>query len=259
MDMNSYFRRIKWNGPVAPDFATLMALHQRHAMSIPFENLDIQLGRPISLDLESLERKMIQNDRGGYCFEQNTLFQAVLQEIGFNVIACEARVRMGRPVVTPRSHMLLIVQLHEERYLADVGFGGDGLLQPVPLNSQEKTQFHWKYRVVKEREALILQTFRNENWFDLYAFLPQKREPVDFEVANWYTSTHPQSRFVQTLTAQLPTPYARYILRNKTFSVEKGGEMESRELQNREELLALLSEKFGLSFPADTVFHNPHF
>src|SRR5258705_12532715 len=109
MKLANYLKRIEWKGRVNPDLQTLKELHYHHATHIPFENLDIQLGRNISLEPEALERKIVENGRGGYCFEQNTLLQAVLQEIGFDVIACEARVRMGKKLSTPRNHMLLIV------------------------------------------------------------------------------------------------------------------------------------------------------
>ncbi|MCI0413001.1 arylamine N-acetyltransferase [bacterium] len=257
MNITTYFQRINWSGPAIADLETLQKIHLHHATHIPFENLDIQLGKNISLELESLERKMVQNNRGGYCFEQNTLFQAVLTEIGFNVIACEARVRMGRSIVTPRTHMLLIVTLKDGRYLADVGFGGDGLLLPVSMDGNEHDQFLWKYRIVEEGPMMVLQIFRAERWMDLYAFVPQGREPVDFQVASWFTSTHPESRFVQTLTVQQPTPEARFILRNKMFVIDRGDQEETRELKTREELIQTLDRTFGLSFPINTPFRNP--
>ena len=259
MNIEAYLKRIDWTGPARADFETLNRLHQQHATRIPFENLDIQLGKPILLDLPSLERKMIQDRRGGYCFEQNTLFQNVLNEIGFNVIACEARVRMGRAIISPRTHMMLIVTLPEGRFLADVGFGGDGLLLPVSVDGSVCDQFLWKYRVVKEEGALLLQTLKKQNWFDLYTFAPEPRYPPDFEVANWYTSTHPESRFVLTLTAQRPTPEARYILRNKLLVIENGKEEISRELQSNEELLTVLDQMFDLKFPENTSFRAMQF
>jgi len=142
MNRTAYLRRINWNGPAKPDLETLRNLHLQHATHIPFENLDIQPGKTISLDLESLVRKMIQHNRGGYCFEQNTLFQAMLMEIGFDVIACEARVRMGRSIMALRTHMLLVVTLKEGRYLADVGFGGMASSCRSGLSFPMETPFH---------------------------------------------------------------------------------------------------------------------
>jgi N-hydroxyarylamine O-acetyltransferase len=260
MKIDHYLERIGWRGTLNVDSQTLRDLHFQHATRIPFENLDIQLGRQISLEPEALERKMVGNQRGGYCFEQNTFFQHVLREIGFEVIACEARVRMGRQIIAPRTHMLLIVQVDGEKYLADVGFGGDGLLYPVALNGSEQKQFLWDYRIKEEGRFLVLQTRKQDGWSDLYAFVPEHREPIDFELANWYTSTHPQSRFVQTLTVQLPTPEARLIVRNKTYIIDRGeGREETRQLKSREELMKLLDERFGLKFPAETNFKNPVF
>jgi N-hydroxyarylamine O-acetyltransferase len=260
MKLDSYFKRIDWKGTPKADLETLRPLHLAHATHIPFENLDIQLGRNILLDLEALDRKLVGGTRGGYCFEQNTLFQAVLREIGFDVIACEARVRMGRSGFTPRTHMLLIVKIEGEDYLADVGFGGEGLFFPIQLAGGVQKQFLWNYQIVKEEPDLfVLQTLRQEKWVDLYAFLAEQREPVDFEVANWYTSTHPQSSFVQALTAQLPTPDARFILRNRIFLIERAGGEESREIKTLQELHQVLREIFHLSFPPETAFHNPKF
>jgi N-hydroxyarylamine O-acetyltransferase len=259
MNLEAYFDRIRWKGSVRADLEMLKQLHVHHATHIPFENLDIQLGKTIPLDLESLERKIVVNRRGGYCFEQNTFFQAVLREVGFDVIACEARVRMGRSITTPRTHMMLIVSLQEGKYLADVGFGGDGLILPVPLDGNEHNQFLWKYRIVEEKDECVLQAFRQGSWSDLYAFVPEQREAVDFEVANWFTSTHPESRFVQTLTVQLPTPEARFILRNKLLVIDRGASEESRELESREQLMEVLQQTFGLTLPPDTIFNNPIF
>jgi len=260
MKLESYFKRIEWKGAPKANLETLNALHRSHATHVPFENLDIQLARNISLESEALERKIIENNRGGYCFEQNTLFQAVLREIGFDVIACEARVRMGRTTPSARTHMMLIVNIDGDQYLADVGFGGEGLFFPLQLNGSVQKQFLWNYQITKKEPNLfVLQTHRQEGWLDLYEFVAEQREPVDFEVANWYTSTHPQSVFVQTLTAQLPTPEARYILRNRMFITERGGKEESLEIKTPQELLRLLQEIFHLSFPPETSFLNPTF
>lgn len=247
--MDRYLSRIGFDGVLAPDLACLKQLHFLHATHIPFENLDIQQGLPISLDLESLQNKLVEGRRGGYCFEQNTVFLAVLRKAGFSVMACEARVRMGTAEPTARTHMMLLVTLNETVYLCDVGFGGEGLLYPVPLDGEPHEQFLWQYRVVTEGPQKVLQSRRGSDWVDLYAFYPEPRFPIDFEVANWYTSTHPQSRFVLTLTAQLPTPEARYILRNKTLLIERGESQETRQINTREELLDILKDRFGLNLP----------
>ena len=122
---------------------------QGHA-HIPFENLDIQLGRPIRLDLESIQSKLVRGRRGGYCYEQNSLFAAVLERIGFRVTTLAARVRKGASRVLPRTHMLLSVDAADSPWLADVGFGTGGLLKPVAmLPGRASRQFAWNFRLVE--------------------------------------------------------------------------------------------------------------
>lgn len=256
LDLAAYLRRIGFAGGPRPDLPTLRALHLAHATHIPFENLDIQMGLPIRLDLGSLQAKLVQRRRGGYCFEQNGLFLAVLREVGFDVIPCEARVRRGATTLLPRTHMLLLVRLEGLRWLCDVGFGGEGLLHPLPLDGQAHVQFLHRYRVVEETvgEPLnVLQCLQAGDWMDLYAFRAEERFPVDYEMANHYTSTHPESRFLTTLTAQLPGPEVRRILRNRAYAEIRGEAIEGRELAP-EEVIPLLREAFGLEVPEGARF-----
>ncbi len=252
-DLAAYLRRIGFEGEARPDVATLRLLHLAHATTLPFENLDIQMGLPIRLDLASLQDKLVRRRRGGYCFEQNTLFQAALRAIGFEPRACEARVRWGALEVLPRTHMLLLVPVEGQDWLADVGFGGEGLLHPVPVDEQTHEQFHNAYRVVPEGGLSVLQSRHDGVWEDLYAFTPEARLPVDFEVANHYTATHPDSRFVKVLTAQLPGSEVRRILRNRAYAEVRGEAVEGRELAP-EEVIPVLREIFGLDVPDGARF-----
>lgn len=253
LDLAAYLRRIGLQDPPSADLTGLRRLHLAHATTIPFENLDIQMGLPIRLDLASLQAKLVQRRRGGYCFEHNTLFQAVLQQMGFEVMACEARVRLGAQVVLPRTHMLLLVSLEGAPWLCDVGFGGEGLLQPVPLDGEAHVQFLNTYRVTGEGALRVLQSFHHGAWEDLYAFEPAPRFPVDFEMANHYTSTYPESRFLKTLTAQLPGPEVRRILRNQAYAELRGDATEGRELAP-EGLIPTLREVFGIEVPEGARF-----
>jgi N-hydroxyarylamine O-acetyltransferase len=256
IDLQAYLRRIGFDGEVRPDLATLQALHLAHASTIPFENLDVQMGLPIRLDLASLQDKLVRRRRGGYCFEQNTLFLAVLRRVGFEVIPCEARVRLGATSLLPRTHMLLLVRLEGLHWLSDVGFGGEGLLHPVPLDGQAHTQFLSTYRVVQEADGeglQVLQCFYHGAWEDLYAFRSEERFPVDFEMANHYTSTHPESRFMTTLTAQLPGTEVRRILRNRAYAEIRGEAVEGRELAPQE-VIPTLREAFGIDVPEGARF-----
>ncbi len=253
LDLGAYVARTGFGGALAPTLDALRALHFAHATSIPFENLDIQLGLPIRLDLASIQAKLVRRRRGGYCFEHNTLFLAVLRALGFDAAACEARVRLGASEVLPRTHMLLLIRLEGRVWLADVGFGGEGLLGPVPLDGEPQSQFGGIHRVAAEDGARVLQSFRDGVWTDLYAFRPEPRFPVDFEVANHYTATHPESRFVRTLTAQLPGPEVRRILRNRAYAEIYADRVEGRELAP-EEVVPILREAFGIDVPEGARF-----
>jgi N-hydroxyarylamine O-acetyltransferase len=258
LDLDAYLARVGYQGGLAPTLETLEGLHLAHATRVPFENLDILLGRPIRLDLEGLQAKLVRDRRGGYCFEQNTLLAAALGRVGFRVTTLAARVRWGATRVLPRTHMLLTVDLDEGPWLADVGFGGDGLLKPIALSpGREERQFLWSYRVVSEGAVWVLQSRRDGSWTDLYAFTTEPQYPVDFEMANHFTSTHPSSPFVKGPTVQLPTPDARYIVRGREFLVERGAEVSRLTVKGDEELLRILSEKFGLNFPPDSRFLGP--
>jgi N-hydroxyarylamine O-acetyltransferase len=255
LDLDAYLARAGYAGARRPAPAVLEALHLAHATHIPFENLDIQLGRPIRLDLDSLQAKLVRGRRGGYCFEQNTLFAAALEQIGFAVTCLAARVRLGTTRLLPRTHMLLKVDVEGKAWLADVGFGGQGLLHPLPLVAgQVVRQYAWSYRLTHDDGLWVLQYLDGGAWQDAYAFTLEPQFAVDFEMANHYTSTHPASRFVQTLTAQLPTPEARYLLRDRELTVLRGDQVSSRTIPDEEELLRLLSGTFGLHFAPGTRF-----
>src|SRR5438093_5660882 len=149
LDLDAYLERIGYVGPLEPTWRVLEDLHLAHATHIPFENLDILLGRSIRLDLESLQAKLVKAKRGGYCFEQNLLFAAVLESLGFALTRLAARVRYRTDRLLPRTHMALLVHLDGTHWLADVGFGAEGLLLPLPFRvGQETPQFAWTYRIV---------------------------------------------------------------------------------------------------------------
>jgi N-hydroxyarylamine O-acetyltransferase len=255
VDLDAYFSRIGWVGNPRPTAKVLEELHLAHATHIPFENLDILLGRPINLDLESLQGKLVYGRRGGYCFEQNTLFAAVLEQLGYHVTRLAARVRYNATRVLPRTHMLLKVDGEGASWLADVGFGGGGILTPIHLTAdQNSLQFSWTYRLIREEDAWVLQSLQGDGWSDLYAFTEEPQYPVDFEMANYYVSTHPKSIFVQLLLAQLPTPEARYILRNRELTILREGGVETAALDGEEALLRVLADCFHLRFAAGTRF-----
>jgi N-hydroxyarylamine O-acetyltransferase len=248
--LDAYLRRIEFGGELRADLATLDALHLAHATHIPFENIDVLLRRPIALDLASLHAKLVERRRGGYCFEHNLLFAAVLEKVGFAISRLAARVRYGSDVPRPRTHMLLLADLDGARWLVDVGFGAEGLLRPVPITGAPTRQYAWTYRVAEQGETFMLQSLRASGWMDLYAFTLEPQQLPDFEMANYFVSTHPDSVFVRTLTVQLPAPAARFALRGRVLTEDRGGEVAARTLAADDELTAVLSQTFGVERPA---------
>ncbi|MBV9568444.1 MAG: arylamine N-acetyltransferase, partial [Hyphomicrobiales bacterium] len=219
LDIEAYFARIGYSGTPSADLSTLRDLHALHPAAIVFENLDPLLGRPVPLDLPALQEKLVVGRRGGYCFEQNTLFKGVLEQLGFSILPLAARVRWMAPdgaPPNPRAHMLLRIELDEGDYLADVGFGG--LLASAPLRlvtDVEQETPSAVLRLIESEGFVTLQTRLASDWRDVYRFTLEPQFPIDFEVANWFTSTHPHSRFRNALMVQRLTPQGRVSLLNR--------------------------------------------
>jgi N-hydroxyarylamine O-acetyltransferase len=253
IDLDAYFRRIGHTGGVKPNLETLSALHLRHAQAIAFENLNPLAGWPVPLDSVSLERKLVRDGRGGYCFEQNLLFAHVLTAIGFRVTGLAARVLWNQPedAVTPRSHMLLLIDLEGEQYIADVGFGVITLTAPLRLEPDiVQTTPHEPFRLVRSADGLMMQSRIGNGWQTLYRFDFQEQLQPDYEVSNYFLSTHPNSLFRTNLLAARPAAHRRYALLNNRFSVHHlGGPTERRILKTVAELRETLESAFRLALP----------
>jgi N-hydroxyarylamine O-acetyltransferase len=251
LDLDAYLARTGYTGGLDPTAGTLRGLHRAHIDAIPFENLDVALGREVRLDLDSVQRKLVTERRGGYCYEQNTLFAAVLERLGFAVTALGARVRTAGPVLRPVTHALLRVAVDGAEWLADTGFGGPGLLEPVELRAGPPTwQGGWAYQVAEEAGGVrVLRSLGAQGWSDLYAFTPNPLYPVDLVVLNHYTSTHPLSRFTGQLVTQRVTPRARYSLVRDELTVTRAGAADGaqeRRPVRAGELAEVLEGVFGL-------------
>jgi len=200
-DLDAYLERIGLRGRPA-----LAEVHRAHSTTIPFENIEPHLGGAVSLASEDLERKLVHERRGGYCFEQNLLLAAAMRALGAEVEMYLGRVRVGAPpgAVRPRGHLVLKVRSEGASWHADVGFGRGTPFEPLPFGAGgEHEQLGWRYRIVEDGPELVLQSLEQEGWTDLYAFPPQPVPPIDVETINWWTSTHPRSPFVTGLIVGL--------------------------------------------------------
>jgi N-hydroxyarylamine O-acetyltransferase len=198
-DLDAYLARIGLEG--RPNLAQV---HRAHSTSIPFENLDPRRGLPVSLEPEDLERKLVTERRGGYCFEQNLLLKAALEALGAEVELFLARVRYGGEATRPRGHLVLRVHAEDLSWHADVGFGLGTLFEPLPFGpGAAHEQSGWHYRIVEDGAELVLQSMEGEEWVDLYGFPPQPVPFIDLETSNWWVSTHPRSPFVSGLMVSI--------------------------------------------------------
>ncbi|MBS1718554.1 MAG: arylamine N-acetyltransferase [Armatimonadetes bacterium] len=258
-DLDAYRRRIGFQGPFEPNLATLRQIAERHAQSIPFENLDVLLGRGINLDPEALERKLVHEARGGYCFEQNGLALGILRQIGFRVTPLSGRVRIESPrdFIPARTHLLLIIDLDGEEWLLDVGVGGYSLTSPLRrvLNEEQET-LHEKRRLVCEDGMFYHQVWTGSDWLDVYEFTGEVMPEIDREVANWWTSTSPKAKFSQRLVCARALPQSeRLSLLNDRLVRRRGPEiLEELTVTSADHLLEILESRFGIRYPAGTRF-----
>jgi N-hydroxyarylamine O-acetyltransferase len=265
--LNAYLRRIGYAGPLVPTLDVLRGIVFAHACSIPFENLDVLLGRGISIDESAVDRKLIDDRRGGYCFEQNTLLLRALTAIGFRAEALSARVgfKVPREQITPRTHVFLRLTIDGVPWLADCGVGGMTPTAPLRLDVLDDPQStpHDARRLVRD-DTTFPPTYYHQmqmptGWADVYRYTLEPMPPIDRELANWWTSASPKSRFREALmAARANRDGTRVTLLNGEFTRRRGGEIvEQRVLTDPEELLVLLAREFGLSFPAGTRFGPP--
>jgi N-hydroxyarylamine O-acetyltransferase len=254
LDLPAYLRRIAYDGDRAPDAATLAALHRAHIAAIPFENLDIVLGRPIRVDLPSVQDKLVAGRRGGYCYEHGLLFAAALERLGFPVERLLARVGGLGERPRGRTHMALRVEADGEAWLADVGFGS-GLLEPLPLVAAgARRQGGWVYELVGAGEgAWQLRERRGAEWVVRYGFEHERHHASDVVVANHFTSTFPGSPFVgRAVVVRKDEAALHELIGDRLTTSRTDGSAEERSVGG-DELGATLHDVFGLSLEPDEL------
>jgi len=248
-----YLQRLGLDAPPAPTLETLRQLQLRHTGAFPFENLTTLSGEPVLIDLPSIEQKVLYDGRGGYCYELNNLFLALLQELGFDVRGITGRVVMGQPegAWTARTHRLSLVTLNGVRYITDVGFGGMVPTAPLMLDTEaEQLTPHEPYRIERHEDGYTLRANVGGEWRAMYIFDLQRQENIDYAVGNWYVSAHPESSFAKQLMVARTGEGWRRTLNNGNFAIHRvGRESERRQVMDVDELIGLLKDEFGIRVP----------
>lgn len=258
MRLHDYLARTHVAGPLQPTLDTLRRLHAAHRETFLFENLSIQSGGVVSVAPEDVARKFLDQGRGGYCFEHNTLFGSVLAEAGFAPAALLGRVRRGPPERWARTHMVLRVPVADRHpvWLADVGFGAVGLVEPIPLEEgATSTQRGLTFSLRKEAHLWVLTARDAHQTMDLYEFAEDPQTAGDIVVANHYTSTHPESVFRRTLTIQRVQGDERIVLRNETLTRWQGGRASETTIE-RQRLPQVARDLFGVELPAHLLYQD---
>ncbi|MGY2044386.1 arylamine N-acetyltransferase family protein [Pseudomonas pergaminensis] len=256
-----YLQRLGYDTPPAPTLQTLQALQLRHVCTFAFESLSTLMRVPVPIDLPSVEQKVSLEGRGGYCYELNQMFLALLQALGFDARGITGRVVMGGPpdAHTARTHRLSLVTLDGVRYISDVGFGGMVPSSPLQLDTEAvQATAHEPYRLTFDGQgSYTLWAQVGEEWRGLYVFDLQEQAAIDYEIGNWYVSTHPDSPFVGQLKVARLAPGKRHTLNNANYAVHYlDRPSEKRTLGSADELLDLLTEAFGIRVPVDTTLRQ---
>ena len=246
IDVDAYFRRIQWSGSRTPTLQTLCGLIEAHTAYIPFENLDVLLGRGVRLDLDNLQQKIVGAGRGGYCFEHATLLAAALDALGFTVTRHAGRVILYSPIAeSKRDHMFMTVAIDGATYVVDPGFGPYAAPVPVPLEDARPGQAtHWMQR---DGQYWILHATREDRQpVAGWASTLEAESPMDFEVFNHFIATHPKSPFVNWIFLSAVTPDGRVNVLNQNVTHLRGDDAPAQsQLPDRAGLRTLLRDRFG--------------
>jgi N-hydroxyarylamine O-acetyltransferase len=250
VDLGSYCRRIGYSGPLEPTLDVLRALTELHPAAIPFEAIDVLLDRGVNISPAAVDAKLIDRRRGGYCYEQNGLFARVLTAIGFDVAGLAANVRwMFAPGAAPGplTHRVLRVTIDGVGWLADVGFGSCVPTAPLRLDiiDPQPTR-HETFRVVPMGPQRLLQALVEDRWQAVYSISSEPWLDSHYELANWYTSTHPASHFRHRLIVTRTTAEARQILAEGRLTIRHADGAAEKRFLDADEIMTALDEIFLL-------------
>ncbi len=252
MELQKYLERIAYAGTLEPNLETLRAVHRAHLMAVPYENLDIHLGRTLSLDVRDAYRKIVMNHRGGWCFEMNGLLAWALAQMGFEVQLLSGSVgRTDLEGPEYSSHLVLLVELEQGPHLADVGFG-DGFLEPLPLREGQYVQKGFAFRLEPratasgERWVMHNHAHGGAPHFD---FSLEPRTMAHFAEQCEWLQTSPESGFVRTTVCQKPTAHGFVTLRGAVLTTLTPHAQTSRTLETKAEYDLVLRDHFGLELP----------
>lgn len=250
MNVTAYLKRINYQGPLVPSAETLRGLQVAHLLTVPFENLSIHAHEPIVLEDQALFRKIVERRRGGFCYEANGLFAALLRALGFEATMVSAEVaRASGGFGQPFDHMALMVKL-EKRWLVDVGFG-DSFLEPLELDlSSAQVQGEQAFRIATDGGYFVVLRQYDNEWKPEYRFTLHAYEYADFEEMCRYHQTSPQSHFTQNRICSLAALQGRITLTGMRFIVTTKGGREERTLASPKEYEEILREQFGITIGA---------
>lgn len=250
-NLKEYFERISYDGGKETTLATLNSLQWCHSLSIPYEVLDIHMGVKISLNPEDIERKIVTNGRGGFCYEHNILFLYVLESMGFDVTPITARVRWQKPedLMSGLTHLILKVKVEGIDYVCDVGLSSCGSPIPLAVNTSDVQVTPMdSRRIVKASEYYTQQVQLQGVWHDVYNFTLDRSYPLDWEIGSYFCSTHPASLHVQNIIVCMPTATCRYRLMNKQLATRYlDGKVETRDIHTEQEFMHVLRSVFRIN------------
>ena len=263
-DLDAYFERIRLGDRPACDLDGLATVQRAHRLAIPFENLDIRLGRGIAIDSDSVFAKLVTRRRGGYCFEQNRLFCDALTALGFAVRPLLARVWFGAVATPARTHMLLLVTIDGQEWIADAGFGGSySPVMPLIDGAEATAPDGARYRLLHDHRGWVLSRDGNpantdgrtesDGWVEQYSFTLDMVPPIDFEMSNHWTATAPGTRFVDLNVVSTVLPHGFAALTDREYRRHSAGEDTAGTIDDPRVYRMRLSLLFGIDLTEDEV------